>query len=105
MDRIWVVFDSHIRCHSPENVNHKNQTDSEKLLITIGSHLAALHAGVNQKTRPLFAQELALEVGSRSLRTQVGVVGGHLFWLFLTFGEYCLLSCKAPEKAGRPGQI
>jgi hypothetical protein len=41
--------------------------------------LADFYASVNQKTFPLLSQELALEVGSRFLRTQMGVVGGHLF--------------------------
>jgi hypothetical protein len=76
---VCCVFDSHIRCQSPENVHHKNQTGSEKLLLIIGSHLADFDACVHQKTIPLLSQELALEVGSRFLRTQVGVVGGHLF--------------------------
>jgi hypothetical protein len=43
------VFGSHIRCHSPKNVNHKNQPVSKKVLITIGSHLADFCTGVNQK--------------------------------------------------------
>src|SRR5437016_910216 len=48
-----AVFDSHIRCHSPETVNQKTLPPSKKLLIIIGSHLADLCSNVNQKWLPL----------------------------------------------------